>query len=214
MPPTAPSVRPRLRGVFHQWALLAALPLGIALVLGADDPRGRLAAAVFAVSVVAMFGASALYHRVTWSPSRRLWLRRLDHAAIYGLIAGTYTPFGLLVLEGGWQVTVLAIVWTGAALAILQKLAWPQAPKWIAVVLAVGLGWVGAIVFPQLFANAGATATLLVLGGGVLYTVGALVYVFERPNPAPLTFGYHEIFHLLVVAAVGLQAAAVAIVVL
>ena len=157
MPPTAPSVRPRLRGVFHQWALLAALPLGIALVLGADDPRGRLAAAVFAVSVVAMFGASALYHRVTWSPSRRLWLRRLDHAAIYGLIAGTYTPFGLLALEGGWQATVLAIVWTGAALAILQKLAWPQAPKWIAVVLAVGLGWVGAIVFPQLFANAGAT---------------------------------------------------------
>jgi len=183
-------------------------------VLGAEEPRARVAAAVFAASVVAMFGASALYHRITWSPSRRLWLRRLDHAGIYGLIAGTYTPFGLLVLEGAWQATVLAIVWTGAALAILQKLAWPQAPKWIAVVLAVGLGWVGAIVFPQLLANAGPTATLLVLGGGLLYTAGALVYVFERPNPAPATFGYHEIFHLLVVAAVGLQAAAVAIVVL
>jgi hemolysin III len=209
-----PLERPRLRGVFHQWALLAALPLGIALVLGADEPRARVAAAVFAASVVAMFGASALYHRITWSPSRRLWLRRLDHAGIYGLIAGTYTPFGLLVLEGAWQAAVLAIVWTGAALAILQKLAWPQAPKWIAVVLAVGLGWVGAVVFPQLFANAGATATLLVLGGGLLYTAGALVYGFERPNPAPATFGYHEIFHLLVIAAVGLQAAAVALVVL
>jgi hemolysin III len=200
--------------VFHQWAFLAALPLGVALVLAADEPRARTAAGVFAASVVAMFGASALYHRITWSPARRMWLRRLDHAGIYGLIAGTYTPFGLLILEGAWQAIVLAIVWTGAALAILQKLAWPQAPKWIAVVLAVGLGWVGAVVFPQLFANAGPTATLLVLGGGLLYTAGALVYALERPNPAPATFGYHEIFHLLVVAAVGLQASAVAIVVL
>jgi hemolysin III len=173
-----------------------------------------VAAGVFAASVVLMFAFSALYHRVTWSPQRRLWLRRLDHAGIYGLIAGTYTPFGLLVLGGTSQVVVLAVVWTGAGVAILQKLAWPEAPKWIAVVLALGLGWVGAVVFPQLFANAGATATLLVLGGGLLYTAGALVYALERPNPAPSTFGYHEIFHLLVVAAVGLQAAAVALVVL
>jgi hemolysin III len=190
------------------------VPLGVALVVAADETRATVAAAVFAASVVLMFAFSALYHRITWSPRRRLWLRRLDHVGIYGLIAGTYTPFGLLVLEGTWQTVVLAVVWTGAALAILQKLAWPEGPKWIAAVIAVGLGWVAVLVFPQLLANAGATATLLVLAGGLLYTAGALVYALERPNPAPATFGYHEVFHLLVVAAVALQATAVALVVL
>ncbi len=212
--PAPPAERPRLRGVFHQWAFLLTLPLGLALVLAADEPRARFAAGVFALSVAVMFGASALYHRVTWSPSRRLLLRRLDHAGIYGLIAGTYTPFGLLALSGGWRVGVLAVVWTGASLAVLQKFAWPEAPKWISAALAIGLGWVAVVALPELVRNAGVTATLLALAGGVLYTAGAVVYVWQRPDPVPAVFGYHEIFHVLVTAAVALQAAAVAILVL
>lgn len=206
-------VKPRLRGVFHQWAVLVAVPLGVAIGLAADGARGKVAAAVFGGSVVAMFGASALYHRVTWSPERRLWLRRLDHAAIYGLIAGTYTPFGLLVLEGTWRITVLAIVWSGAFAAILLKFAWVEAPKWLAAAIGVGLGWMGVVVFPQLLDRAGGTVALLVLAGGLCYTAGALVYARGRPDPVPEVFGYHEVFHALVVAAVAFQYAAVALVV-
>jgi hemolysin III len=207
------SARPRLRGVLHQWALLLALPTGALLVLAAEGSRARAAAAVFASSVIAMFGVSALYHRVTWSPGRRLLLRRLDHASIFVLIAGTYTPFGLLVLTGSWRIAVLAIVWTGAAAAVCLKLAWPEAPKWIAAAVGIGLGWVGVVAFPELWENAGAAATLLVLGGGVGYTLGAIVYVRAKPDPLPGVFGYHEVFHALVIAAVALQYAAVALVV-
>jgi hemolysin III len=121
--------KPRLRGVFHQWAFVAAIPLGVVLVLVAETTRGRVAAFVFAASVVLMFGASALYHRPNWSPSRRAWLRRLDHAGIYCLIAGTYTPVGLLALRGAWQTVVLAIVWSGCAAAIFIRLFWIGAPN-------------------------------------------------------------------------------------
>lgn len=120
---------PRLRGVFHQGAFVAALPLGVTLVLVTGTARGRIAAAVFAASVAAMFGASVLYHRPTWMPRWRVWLRRLDHAGIYCLIAGTYTPVGLLVLHGAWRIVVLAIVWSGASIAVLLKFVWPAAPK-------------------------------------------------------------------------------------
>ena len=161
-----------------------------------------------------MFGASALYHRITWSPSRRIWLRRLDHAGIYGLIAGTYTPFGLLVLDGAWRVVVLSVVWSGALLALALKLLWPSGPKWISAAVGVGLGWVGAAAFPELVHAAGLAPPLLALAGGICYTLGAAVYLLRRPNPQPSVFGYHEVFHALVVAAVALQYAAVALVVL
>lgn len=206
-------VRPRLRGAFHEWAFYAAVPLGVALGFAGDGGRPALSAAIFAASVVAMFGCSALYHRVNWSPSRRLWLRRLDHAGIYGLIAGTYTPFGLLVFSGAWRVTVLAIVWGGALLAIALKFAWVSAPKWLAALIGVALGWVGVVVFPQLIARAGLTVAMLCLAGGLLYTAGAVVYALGRPDPRPEVFGYHEVFHVMVVAAVALQYAAVALVV-
>ena len=211
--PTNPTARPRLRGVLHQWAFVLALPLGVALVASADSGRARVAAAVFAASVVLMFGASALYHRVTWTPERRLWARRVDHAGIYGLIAGTYTPFGLLVLEGAWQVAVLAVVWSGTAAAFILKLLWPSGPKWISAVIALGLGWVGVVAFPELVGEAGLAAPLLALAGGVCYTLGALVYVARRPSPFPSDFGYHEVFHAFVVAAVALQYAAVTLIV-
>ena len=141
-------------------------------------------------------------------------MRRIDHAGIFGLIAGTYTPFGLLVLEGTWRVTVLAIVWTGTAIAFGLKLFWPSGPKWISAVIALGLGWVAVAAFPELVDKSGWTAPLLALAGGLCYTAGAIVYVLRRPSPIPDVFGYHEVFHALVTAAVAFQYAAVALVVL
>jgi len=161
-----------------------------------------------------MFGASALYHRVQWSPARRLVFRRVDHVGIYALIAGTYTPVGLIVLHGAWRWSVLGIVWGGALVAAVVKMSRPHAPKWVAATVAVALGWVGVIVFPQIVARLGVAPSMLLLAGGLCYTAGAIVYARRRPNPAPATFGYHEIFHLLVVAAVALQYVAVAFFVL
>jgi hemolysin III len=157
-----------------------------------------------------MFGASALYHRITWSPARRRLMRRLDHAMVYGLIAGTYTPFGLLVLHGSWRIVVLAIVWSGAAAAVVLKLVWIDGPKWLGAVIGIALGWVGVVVSPQLIDAVGISGMGLLLGGGVAYTLGAIVYAIRRPDPLPAVFGYHEIFHALVVAAVGLQYSVVA----
>jgi len=202
--------KPRLRGVFHEWAFFLAIPLGVALVLVTETTRGRIAAAVFAASVVLMFGASSLYHIPDWTPGRRAWLRRLDHAGIYCLIAGSYTPVGLLVLQGTWQTAVLAVVWAGAATAIFIRLFWLSAPKWLSATVAILLGWVGVVALPKVVSGAGWTCMLLILAGGILYSVGAAVYALRRPDPFPAVFGYHEIFHLLVIVAVALQYAAIA----
>jgi hemolysin III len=209
--PTVPArIKPRFRGVSHQVAFVAAIGLGIALIMDAHGLRPRIAAAVFAASVAAMFGASALYHRITWSPARRRLMRRLDHAMIYALIAGTYTPFGLLVLKGNWRIVVLAVVWAGTAAATLLKIVWVDAPKWLGAVIGIALGWVGVVVTPQLFDRVGASGLGLLIGGGVAYTAGAIVYALRRPDPLPAIFGYHEVFHALVIAAVGLQYSVVA----
>ena len=202
--------KPRLRGVLHEIGFFVALPLAALLPLAAEGTRARLSAAVFAGSVVTMFGASALYHRPTWTPTRRRWLRRLDHAGIYGLIAGTYTPFGLLVLDGAWRITMLAIVWTGAGLSILLKLFWCDGPKWLAAVLGIGLGWTGVVVYPQLVERLGVGPALLLLAGGLCYTAGAIVYARRKPDPVPRVFGYHEVFHALTIVAVACQYVVVA----
>lgn len=204
-------LKPRLRGLIHAAAFVAAVPLGLTLVFEPHTSRGRLAAIVFAVTIAAMFGASALYHSPNWPERPRRWLRRLDHAGIYGLIAGTYTCFGLLVVEGSWRPLVLGIVWTGALVAIVFKFACLDAPKWISVAIGIALGWVGVIVFPQLLHAIGIGGVLLMLAGGLLYTVGALVYALRRPDPRPAVFGFHELFHVLVIAAVACQYAAVAV---
>ena len=206
--------KPRLRGLIHAAAFVAAVPLGLVLVFEPQTSRGRLAAIVFAATVAAMFGASALYHWPNWPERPRRWLRRIDHAGIYGLIAGTYTCFGLLVVEGAWRPVVLGIVWIGALIAIVFKFAWLDAPKWISVAIGIALGWVGVIVFPQLLHAIGVGGVLLVLAGGLFYTVGALVYAFRRPDPHPAVFGFHELFHVFVIAAVACQYAAVAVFVL
>jgi hemolysin III len=202
--------RPRLRGVLHQVAFFIAVAAGILLVVYADGPRASAAAAVFAGSVVLMLGASALYHRVTWSVRARPWMRRLDHAGIYLLIAGTYTPVGLLTVRGSMREIVLAVVWAGAGAAILLKFVWVGSPKWLSAALGIALGWVGVAVMPQVARHAGPAAVTLLAIGGVAYTAGAIVYARRRPDPVPTVFGYHEVFHALTLVAVACQYVAIA----
>lgn len=195
----------------HQWAFVAALVLGAALVIAAPGGEATLAAGIYAASVAALFGTSALYHRITWSSAAaRRWMRRLDHSMIFFLIAGTYTPFALLALEGMLATVILVVVWAGALGGIVLKLAWIDAPKWLVSCVYVALGWVAIAAFPQLYEGLGITATAMVAAGGVLYTVGAVVYAARRPDPAPQVFGYHEVFHVLVILAAALQYAVVA----
>jgi hemolysin III len=207
-------VRPRLRGLSHELAFFLSLPLGVALVLRTTTTTGRVAAIAYAASVVFMFGASGFYHRITWRGPWRLRMRRIDHAGVYGLIAGSYTPIGLLVLHGTWRLVVLGVVWGGAAAAILLKVCWVTGPKWLAVSIAIALGWVGVLVMPQVWTRVGATGSLLLVVGGLAYTAGGLVYAFRRPDPVPAVFGYHELFHVLVIVAVGLQYGSIAFCVL
>jgi hemolysin III len=195
-------VKPRLRGVFHQYAFFASLASGTLLVLLAATTRAAVAAAVYAASVSALFGVSALYHRVTWTPPARRRMRRLDHSMIFLLIAGTYTPVGLLVLEGTLATVVLAVVWGGALAGIVLELAWTGAPRWPGGTVYLALGWVAVVATPQLFARLGVAGGLLIVAGGLVYSAGAAVYALRRPDPAPAVFGYHEVFHLLVIAGV------------
>ena len=206
--------RPRLRGLLHLWAFIVFAALGAVLIATAPGARERLAGAVFGIALVLTFGVSALYHRVTWRPAARRLMRRLDHASIYLLIAGTYTPYGLLVLSGAWQFSVLGVVWIGAALAIAQRLIWVDAPKWLAALAGISLGWVGVVAFPQIVSATGSAGTALVVAGGLLYTLGAVVYVLQRPDPVPAVFGYHEVFHVLTIAAAACHFAAIAFFVL
>jgi hemolysin III len=202
--------KPLLRGVLHQVAFMASLVVGTLLIVGADGGRRHAAAAVFAGSVAACFGASALYHRGNWTPRLRLWLRRLDHAGVYLLIAGTYTPVCLLVLQRPWSTVVLAIVWAAAAAAALLKFVWVDAPRWLAAAIGISLGWMAVVVLPQLITRLEAAAVILLAAGGVAYTVGAVVYARRRPDPAPNVFGYHELFHALTIVAVACQYVAIA----
>lgn len=207
------AVKPRLRGVFHELAFYAALGLGIPLSITADGGRARVSAIVFASCVALCFGASALYHRPTWRPRARSWLARLDHAGIYLLIAGTYTPFGLIVMSPGWGIPVLSVVWSGSLLAILLKLFRPGISKRLSAAIGVALGWVAAVAFTQLL-KLPLAGLLLLVAGGLAYTLGAVVYALRRPDPNPGVLGYHEVFHLLTLVAAGCQYAAIAFYVL
>lgn len=204
-------VKPRLRGVSHQWAFFASCALGAALVITAPAGKARTAAAVYAACVALLFGTSALYHRVTWSSAAaRRWMRRLDHSAIFLLIAGSYTPFALLVIDGPLANWILGIVWGGALGGIVLKLVWIDAPKWLVALIYVALGWVAIAATPDIVDRLGVTAAAMVGTGGLLYTAGAVVYATRRPDPVPAVFGYHEVFHALVIGAAALQYAVVA----
>jgi hemolysin III len=196
------AVKPRLRGVSHEWAFFVSLGFGTALILLAKTPKATLAVAIYAVSLSALFGTSALYHRVNWiRPNVRLWMRRLDHSMIFFLIAGTYTPFALLVLNGALANAILVVVWIGAIAGAIVEMIWINHPKWVGALIYLALGWVAVAAFPELWSQMGVAGTMLVAAGGLLYTAGAVVYATQRPNPNPAIFGYHEVFHLFVIAA-------------
>ena len=202
--------RPALRGVFHQVGFSVSLVVGTLLIVGADGARQHVAAAVFAAAVAICFGSSALYHRITWTPELRLWMRRVDHAGVYLLIAGTYTPVCLLVLTGAWRWTVLAVVWAGSGAAAIFKFVWVAAPKWLAAAIGIALGWVAVAVLPQLASRLDPAGVALLGAGGLVYTAGAIIYARGRPDPVPAVFGYHELFHALTLIAVSCQYVAIA----
>jgi len=208
--PSIPA-KPRLRGVSHQWAFVVSVGLGIALVITAPSGQATTAAAIYAACVMTLFGTSATYHRVNWRrPQAQRWMRRLDHCAIFLLIAGSYTPFALLALDGTLADVLLVVVWCGALGGIVFKLVWIDAPNWLVALIYVLLGWVMVAAAPGLVTAIGLTASSMVGIGGVLYTVGAVIYAKHRPDPVPTVFGFHEVFHVLVIAAAGLQYAVVA----
>jgi hemolysin III len=208
---TDPLLKPRLRGVLHQWAFPASLAAGAGLVLEAGSARARVAVAIYALSVAALFGTSALYHRIDWRTlAARRWMRRLDHTMIFVLIAGSYTPFGLLVLRGTLGAVILITLWSGVLLGAMFKLLWIDAPGWLISAAYVALGSVAVIATPELLDRLGAVAVGAVALGGLLYSAGAVIYARQSPDPVPAFFGYHELFHLLVVIAAALQYAVVA----
>ena len=204
-----PGGKPLLRGVLHEVGAFVALAAGTILVLRAGSARARIAAAIYGISLVALLAASAVYHRGRWTERARAVLRRVDHSAIFVLIAGTYTPFALLLgSRAGW--TLLAVVWAGALLGVVMSVAWVKAPKPLVAVVCVALGWAAVPVLPALHAALGTWAVLLLVTGGVVYSLGAAVYALRRPDPFPTVFGYHELFHALVVVAAACHFAVVA----
>jgi hemolysin III len=202
--------KPVLRGVFHEVAAAAALAAWVLLVATAPAGVAKGAAAVYGGTLFVLFATSALYHRPNWPPRARMVMRRLDHAAIYLLIAGTYTPFCLLI-GGGTGRAMLAVAWGGATLGVLQSVLWIRAPKAVSAAIYLALGWVVLPVVPALLRALGPGALALLAAGGLAYTMGAVVYATRRPDPFPRVLGYHEIFHALVVVAAALQLAVVAL---
>jgi hemolysin III len=208
------SAKPRLRGVLHQWGFFVSLAAGAALVATAPTGRALLGAAIFAAAVSALLGTSALYHRVQWQATARRWMRRLDHAMIFVLIAATNTPFALIALHGTLASVILIVAWAGALAGIVLQLVWLEHPKWASSLTAMALGWVGVATLTQLPASIGWAAVGVLIAAGALYSAGAIIYARERPNPLPGVFGYHEVFHALVLAAAGMQYGVIAFVVL
>jgi len=210
-PPVPP--KPRLRGWFHEVAFFVSIPAGVALAVLAAGARARTATIIYAVSLTAVFGASAAYHRVDWPPKAFRRMKRLDHSMIFVLIAGSYTPMCLLALHGAWTVVMLSLVWTGAAVGITLKNIRIDGFHVLTGFLYIALGWVALFALPQLVRELSPAAIVLMAAGGVLYTVGAIVLARHRPDPAPATFGYHEVWHAFIVAAAACHYAMVMLIV-
>ena len=205
------AVKPKLRGVSHEWAFFISLFLGAGLIIAAKTPKATLAVAIYAVSLSALLGTSALYHRVNWNrPNVRRWMRRLDHSMIFFLIAGTYTPFALLVLNGAARRRDPGRRLDRRDRRRDRRDGLDRTPEVGGGADLPVIGWVAVISFPELWNSMGTTGTLLVAAGGLLYTAGAVVYATQRPNPNPRVFGYHEVFHLFVIAAAAAHFAAIA----
>jgi hemolysin III len=205
--------KPVLRGWLHAYAFFVAAVAGIVMtVLAAtvsDRPGAGISTAIYSVTICALFGTSALYHRRVWSDRWYPIMRRLDHSMIFLFIAGTYTPFAVLLLPRTKATVILAVVWTGAVLGIGLKMIWPYAPRWVSAPLYVALGWVAIAVLPDILARGGPAALVLLLTGGAWYTIGAVCYALRRPNPWPGVFGHHEVFHACTIIAAVCQQIAI-----
>lgn len=207
-------LKPRLRGVLHEAAFAISLVTGTALICLAPDGLAGVAATVYAASVVLLFGTSAAYHRGRWSPRGHAVMMRLDHSMIYLLIAGTYTPFCLLLLRGTTRDVVFGIVWGGAAAGVIARNAVRQPPRWVFTSLYLALGWTALGVLPQILSGGGVAVLVLLLVGGAFYSGGAVVYALRRPDPSPSWFGFHEVFHACTLAAFACHYVAISLVVL
>ncbi len=192
--------RPMLRGHSHQAAFFFALGACSILLLSIHSSKTLLAMAIYSASLIGLFGISALYHRVTWEPRKRIWMKRIDHAAIYVLIAGTSTPISMLALSPVYGIKMLTLVWSAAIIGIMQSLFWINAPRWFKTMYYVFVGCLIVPFLPELKSALGMNEVRLILAGGVAYITGAVIYALKRPNPIPQIFGYHEVFHLLVIA--------------
>lgn len=207
-----PAEKPRFRGRLHQAAFFVALPAGVVLVLLAHSATARVGGLVYAVTLAGLFGSSAAYHRGQWSERARRWMKRLDHASIYLLIAGTYTPFCLLVLHGRLSIAILVVVWIGALAGIGLKMWRIDGLHVISGILYVALGWLVVVAGPQIVSNMSPLGVALVIAGGAFYTAGAIVLASKRPNPNPAVFGYHEVWHAATIAASACHYAAILLV--
>jgi hemolysin III len=200
-PDAATAPTPTWRGRLHQIAFFVSLPMGAALVALSRTGEARAAAAVFSVGLAGVFGVSAAYHRGQWSDRAKVWMRRFDHSMIYVLIAGSYTPFCLLVLDGATGLVLLSIVWAGALVGITMKMVRPLGLEKLTAFLYIALGWVAVFALPQMIRGLSAPAAVLVIAGGLLYTLGAIALASHRPDPRPAVFGYHEVWHASTIGA-------------
>ena len=197
----AEAIKPRLRGVLHQAAFAVSLITGTVLICLASGPTERVASSIYAGSVALLFGTSAAYHRGSWSPRAHALMARLDHSMIFLLIAGTYTPFCLLLLEGRTRLVFLSIVWGGAVGGIVLRNTVRRPARWLFVALYLALGWVALGIMPDVLRAGGVVVLVLLLVGGAFYSAGAVVYARQKPDPSPRWFGFHEVFHALTLAA-------------
>ena len=206
--------KPKWRGWLHAGMFPATVAAGIVLICLADSTPAKIACAIYSVSAWLLFGVSAVYHRFDWGPRGDAVLRRLDHANIFLIIAGTYTPIAAALLAPRQALTLLAIAWGGALVGVCFRIFWTGAPRWLYVPAYVALGWVAVFYMPQLHAGGGWPVVILLLAGGLAYTAGAVMYALKRPNPSPAWFGFHEIFHAGTLIGFGCHFAAVAAAVL
>ncbi|MBY0491319.1 MAG: hemolysin III family protein [Gemmatimonadaceae bacterium] len=212
LPSSSPTAKPVWRGRLHQWAAIYALGAGTALIALAPNATARLAGAIYALSLALLFTVSATYHRLEWRPAVRAWWRRADHASIFVLIGGTYTPIALLGVGGTTGTHLLVAVWIGVAIGASLTLFVPGAPKWLRALVALAVGWIAVPYLGDVYRALSATQLTLIVLGGLAYSVGAIVYATRRPNPNPQVFGYHEVFHALTLVGAGLHFVAVAFV--
>ncbi|TAK67784.1 MAG: hypothetical protein EPO22_02605 [Dehalococcoidia bacterium] len=203
--------RPMMRGVLHL-AVAFVAPFGLVLLLLlADSPKRYVGASIFATSLLLLYASSANYHLAPWPDRLHDVWKRVDHSMIFVLIAGTYTPFCLVVLDNAWGIPMLSVIWSLAAGGALLKTIWPHAPRWLGVGLYMALGWIGIIPVVQVVSSLAPLAILLLLAGGLSYTIGGIVYARRRPDPWPRVFGYHEVFHTLVIVGSAIHFTVVAV---